>query len=202
MRYPGEALQSFWKIGLDHGGESVATILSRSRRGGQNRRHCVCQPWLTTSDCPVKASERKAAKKTATSAMSFAITNQRREIRPRRTLVLHQFETAGDAHAAPEVLREDHPSHGVFGCHGEMTHGRDPHEARRRCPVVGDAQQTATGTDRGQDRSPDPDLPGRHGREVDEVTQVDLVRIESRGVRQDTRHVLVDRRRNRSRAGW
>ena len=33
-----------------------------------------------------------------------------------------------------------------LNCHGEMTHGRNPHEARRRCPVVWDAQHAATGT--------------------------------------------------------
>src|SRR5271166_1910199 len=27
-------------------------------------RHCMCQPWLTTSNCPVNASEGNAAKKT------------------------------------------------------------------------------------------------------------------------------------------
>ena len=38
-------------------------------------RHCICQPWLTMSDCPVNASEGNAAKKTATSAMSSAVVN-------------------------------------------------------------------------------------------------------------------------------
>ena len=59
-----------------------------------------------------------------------------REIRPHRASISNPFETARDGHAAQEVLREDHPSFSILGCHAALVISAEELSRRASCSQV------------------------------------------------------------------